>query len=77
MRLPGHDTEHGLYRAVLVRPVAAHAPQIWTFTKAEDRELGVSERKILRSIFGAVQDKVHWRRRRYNFALYEIGYMMC
>jgi hypothetical protein len=31
----------------------------------------VSERKILRSIYGAVWDKRQWRRR-YNFELYKL-----
>jgi hypothetical protein len=59
---------------VLVRPVATRASETWTLTKADERELGLFERKILRSIFGAVQDKGQWRRR-YNFELYEL-YMM-
>jgi hypothetical protein len=43
----------------------------WTLTKADERALGLFERKILRSIFGAVQNKEQWRRR-YNFELYKL-----
>jgi hypothetical protein len=39
--------------------------------KANERALGLFERKILRSIFGAVQDKGQWRRR-YNSELYKL-----
>jgi hypothetical protein len=39
--------------------------------KADERTLGLFERKILRSIFGAVRDKGQWRRR-YNFELYKL-----
>jgi hypothetical protein len=40
-------------------------------TLADERTLGPFERKILRNIFGAVQDKGQWRRR-YNFELYKL-----
>jgi hypothetical protein len=39
---------------VVVRPVATYASETWTLTMAD---VGLFERKILRSIFGAVQDK--------------------
>jgi hypothetical protein len=51
-----------LYK-VLIRPVATYASETWTLSKADERALGLFERKILRSIFGAVQDKGQWRRR--------------
>jgi hypothetical protein len=58
---------------VVVRPVATYASETWTLTKvkAEERALGLFERKILGSIFGAVQDKGQWRRR-HNFELYKL-----
>jgi hypothetical protein len=36
----------------------------------------VSERRLLRSIFGAVQDKGHQRKKR-NFKLYELDLAKC
>jgi hypothetical protein len=39
---------------VLVRPVAKYSSETWTLSKADERGLGLFERKILRSIFGAV-----------------------
>jgi hypothetical protein len=59
-----------LYK-VLVRPVATHASETWTLTKADERALELFERKFLRSTFGAVRDKGQWRRR-YNFELYKL-----
>jgi hypothetical protein len=59
-----------LYK-VLVRPVVTYATETWTLTKADERALGLFERKILRSVFGALRDKGQWRRR-YNFELYKL-----
>jgi hypothetical protein len=59
-----------LYK-VLVRPVATYASETRTLTKAYETALGLFEKKILKSTFGAVQDKGQWRRR-YNFELYKL-----
>jgi hypothetical protein len=59
-----------LYKA-LVRQVATYASETWTLTKADERALGLFERKIHRSVFGAVRDKGQWRRR-YNFEFYKL-----
>jgi hypothetical protein len=48
---------------VLISPVATYASETWTLTKADERALDMFDRKILSSIFGAVQDKGQWRRR--------------
>jgi hypothetical protein len=45
--------------------------EIWTLSEADERTLGLFERKILRSISRAVRDKGQWRRR-YNFELYKL-----
>jgi hypothetical protein len=58
-----------LYK-VLIRPAATYASETWMLTKADERALRLFERKILRSIFGAMQVKGQWRRR-YNFELYD------
>jgi hypothetical protein len=39
--------------------------------RSDETMLGCSERKILRSIFGATQETGMWRRR-YNFELYRL-----
>jgi hypothetical protein len=49
--------------------VAIYASETWTLTKTDERALGLFERKVLRCIFGAVQDKGQWIRT-YNFELY-------
>jgi hypothetical protein len=59
-----------LYK-VLLRPIATYASETWTLTLADERALGLFEGKILRGIFGAVQDKGQWRRR-YNFEIYKL-----
>jgi hypothetical protein len=55
---------------VLVRPVLTYASDTWTLPKADERSLSVFER-ILRRIFGAVQENGVWRKR-YNHELYEL-----
>jgi hypothetical protein len=53
------------------KPVAKYAFETWTLTEADERALGLFERTILRSIFGAVQDKGQWRRK-YKSELYKL-----
>jgi hypothetical protein len=40
-------------------------------SKADERLLGLFERRVLRCIFGAVQDKSTWRKR-YNYEFYKL-----
>jgi hypothetical protein len=56
---------------VLVRPVLTYASETWTLSKIDERLLSVFERRILRCIFGAVQENGVWRKR-YNHELYEL-----
>jgi hypothetical protein len=60
-----------LTKIVLVRPVVTYGSETWTLTKADERSLEIFERKILRCIFGAVQENGQWRRS-YNFELYKL-----
>jgi hypothetical protein len=53
---------------VLVRPVLTYAPEIWTLSYTDERLLSVFERRVLRCIFGAVQENGVWRKR-YNHEL--------
>jgi hypothetical protein len=48
---------------VLVRPVLIYASETWTLSKTDERLLSVFERRILRCIFGAVQENGVWRKR--------------
>jgi hypothetical protein len=56
---------------VLARPVLTYASETWTLSKTDERLLSVFERRILRCIFGAVQENGVWRKR-YNHELYEL-----
>jgi len=52
-----------IYRT-LVRPVVSYGSESWTLTMEEERALAVSERKILRKIYGPVKENKLWRIRR-------------
>jgi hypothetical protein len=56
---------------VLVRPVLTYASETWTLSKTDERLLSVFERRILRYIFGTVQENGVWRKR-HNHELYEL-----
>jgi hypothetical protein len=56
---------------VLVRPVLAYASETWTLSKTDERLLSVFERKVLRCVFGAVQENGVWRKR-HNHELYKL-----
>jgi hypothetical protein len=68
--LISRKTKTLLYK-LLVRPAVTYGSETWTLTKADERSLGISERKILRCISEAVQENGQWRRR-YNFELYKL-----
>ncbi|XP_038116615.1 uncharacterized protein LOC119768902 [Culex quinquefasciatus] len=62
-------TKITLYRT-LILPVALYGHESWTLKEADQRALGVFERRILRTIFGGKQVGDRWRRRM-NFELYQ------
>jgi len=47
------------------RPVATYGSETWTLTKSDENSLRIFERKILRKIYGPVQEGGTWRIR-YN-----------
>jgi hypothetical protein len=55
----------------LVRPVITYGAETWTMTTDDENALRSFERKILRRIYGPLQDQVGWRIR-YNQELCEL-----
>jgi hypothetical protein len=55
----------------LLRPVLTYAFESWVLSKADERSLGLFQRRVLRCIFGAVQNNGTWRKR-YNHELYKL-----
>ncbi|KAJ4429476.1 hypothetical protein ANN_21645 [Periplaneta americana] len=54
-----------------IRPVLIYGAETWTLTKREENSLGTFERKILRRIYGAINEGGIWRRR-FNRELYHL-----
>jgi hypothetical protein len=55
----------------LIGTVLTHGSGTWTLSKNSENALSTFERKILRRIYGPVQDNSQWRIR-YNKELYEL-----
>jgi hypothetical protein len=55
---------------VLVRLVISYASETWPLSRLDER-LSIFERRILRYIFGSVQENETWRRG-YNYKLYKL-----
>jgi hypothetical protein len=49
------ETKPLLYK-VLIRPVVTYASETWVIAKKGEETLGLLERRIFRSFFGAVQE---------------------
>jgi len=56
----------------LIRPVVTYGCEAWTLTTRDEQYLRIFERKILRKIFGPVQDKDGSWRIRMNHELKEL-----
>ncbi|KAJ4432424.1 hypothetical protein ANN_21043 [Periplaneta americana] len=59
-----------IYKTI-IRSILCYASETWTLSKETEAKLGIFERKILRSIFGSVQENMQWRIR-YNNELYKL-----
>ena len=68
--LINRKTKLKLYKT-LILPVLLYGSETWTLNQDIQRPLETFERKILRTIFGAIQEKGCWRTR-YNFELYRL-----
>jgi len=56
----------------LIRPVVTYGCEAWTLTTRDEQRLRIFERKILRKIYGPVQDKAGSWRIRMNHELNEL-----
>jgi len=45
----------------LIRSVVSHGSETWTLTKSDENLLRIFERKILRKIYGPIQEGDTWR----------------
>ena len=56
---------------VLVQLVLMYGSETWTLTKQDGRQLGIFERRVLRHIFGQMEENGVWRKI-YNRELYSL-----
>jgi hypothetical protein len=59
-KLITRNTKAKIYRT-LVRPVVTYGSETWALNARDENALRSFERKILRRIFGPVQDSSGWR----------------
>jgi hypothetical protein len=59
-----------LYKTLICK-VLTYGSETWTLSKNSENALSTFERKLLRRIYGPVQDNGQWRIR-YNKELYEL-----
>jgi hypothetical protein len=67
-QLLSKTTKIQLYKS-LIRPVIMYGLECWTLSQLDQQMVDGFERKVLRKIYGPVQDKGTWRSR-YNDELY-------
>ena len=53
-------TKVRLYRT-LIRPVVTYAAETWNISSRDANKLRVFERKIIRRIYGPIQENGYWR----------------
>jgi len=56
----------------LIRPIVTYGCKDWTLTNRDEQYLGILERRILRKIFGPVQNEDGFWRIRINYELNDL-----
>ena len=69
-KLLTYSTKVRLYKT-LIKPVLMYGSETWVLNENDQKKLGTFERKILRKIYGPVNEKGEWRIW-YNKELYEL-----
>jgi hypothetical protein len=64
------NTKVTVYKTI-IRPIVMYGCETWTLTEKHEKTLNTWERKILRKIFGPINDQGAWRKR-YNHELYNL-----
>jgi hypothetical protein len=65
-------TKIAIYKT-LIRPIALYGSESWNTTSRDEEQLGVFERRVLRTIFGPLKEEnANEYRQRYNFELYQL-----
>lgn len=62
-RLLTRRTKIKMYK-VIIQPVLLYGAEVWTLTKQNEKKLIVFENKILRRVFGPINDNGEWRIRK-------------
>jgi len=70
-KLLNRSSKLKIYKS-LMRPVVTYGCEAWTLTNRDEQHLRISERRILRKIFGPVQNEDGSERIRMNYELNEL-----
>ena len=61
-----------IHKSLIIRPVVTDGCEAWTLTDRDEQQLRMFERRILRRIFGPVQNEDGSWRIRMNYELNEL-----
>jgi hypothetical protein len=54
------EAKLNVYKTI-IKPAVTYGYEAWTLTKREESHINIWERKVLRKIFGPVNDRGNWR----------------
>jgi hypothetical protein len=70
-RALNRSSKLNIYKSV-IRPVVTYGCEAWTLTNRDEQNLRISERRLLRKIFGPVQSEDGSWRIRMNYELSDL-----